>query len=59
MFVNKLISLLVVPPPDKYSYEIGRSFADPLTVHSLDPLIESSRTKKVVLVFILQFEVIL
>ena len=24
-------------PPDKYSYEIGRLFADPLTVHSVDP----------------------
>ena len=34
--------------PYKYSYEIGRSFADPLTVHSLYPSIKSSHTKKVV-----------
>ena len=35
-------------PPGKYSYEIGRSFADPLTVHSLYPSIKSSHTKKIV-----------
>ena len=46
-------------PPDKSSYEIGRSFADPLTVHSLDPSIESSRTKEVAFVFMFQSEVIL
>ena len=38
-------------PPEKYSYEIGQSFVDPLTIHSLDPLIGSSRTKKVGFVF--------
>ena len=34
---------------DTYSYEIGRSFANPLTFHSLDPSIESSRKKEVFL----------
>ena len=58
--ISKIISPLVDSgPPDKYSYDIGRSFADPLTAHSLDPSIESSRTKEVVLVFIFQSEVIL
>ena len=45
-------------PPDKYSYEIGRLFEDPLNVHSLNLSIESSRTKEVVFVFIFQSEVI-
>ena len=55
-----IISSLVGPSAlDKYSYEIRRSFADPLTVHSLDPSIESSRTKEVVFIFIFQSEVIL
>ena len=45
--------------PDKYSYEIGRSFGDPLTVHSLDPSIDSSRTKEAAFVFMFQSEVIL
>ena len=46
-------------PPDKFSYEIRLSLADPLTVHSLDPSIDSSRTKEVVLVFIFHSDVIL
>ena len=46
-------------PPDKYSYEIGRRFVDPLTVYSLDSSIDSSRTKEVVFVFMFQSEVIL
>ena len=45
--IHSIISPLVgSSPPDKYSCEIGRSFADPLTVHSLDPSIDSSRTKE-------------
>ena len=44
---------------DKYLYDICRSFADPLTVHSLDPSINSSRTKEVVLVFNFQSKVLL
>ena len=47
------------PTPDKYSYETDRSFAYPVTVHTLDPSIESSRTKEVVFVFMLQSEVTL
>ena len=55
-----ITSSLVGPSaPDKYSYKIGRSFANPLTVYSLDPSIESSRTKEVMFVFIFQSEVIL
>ena len=48
----KIISPLVgSEPPGKYSYEINSLFADPLTVHSLDPSIEGSRTKEVSSVF--------
>ena len=43
-------------PSDKYSHEIKRSLTDPLTVHSIYPLIESSHTKEVVFVFIFQSE---
>ena len=43
-------------PPDKYSHEINRSFTDPLTVHSIYSLIESSHTKEVVFVFMFQSE---
>ena len=52
-------SVLLPPPsfPDKYSYEIGLLLADPLTVHSPDPSIDSSRTKEVVFVLISQSEV--
>ena len=58
--VCKIISPLVgSSPPDKYSYEIGRRFVDPLTVHSLDSSIDSSRTKEVVFAFMFQSEVIL
>ena len=39
-----------LPPSDSFAYEVGRSFVDPLTVHSLDPSIKSSRTKEVVFV---------
>ena len=46
----QIISPLVSSrPPDKYSYGIGQSFTDPLTVHSLDTSIESSRTKECLL----------
>ena len=44
--------------PDKYSYEIGQSLADPLTIDSLDTSTESSRTKDL-FVFIFQYEVVL
>ena len=47
----------VPAPPDKFSYEIGRSFVDPLTIHSIDLSIESSRTKEVVFDLIFQSEV--
>ena len=43
-------------PSDKYSHEINRSFTDPLTVHYIYPLIESSHTKEVVFVFMFQSE---
>ena len=44
--------------PDKYSYEIDQSFADLLTVHSIDLSIKSNRPKKVVFVFRFQSEVL-
>ena len=47
------------PPSDKYSYETDPLFAYPVTVHTLDPSIESSHTKEVVFVFMLQSEVTL
>lgn len=55
---NELYHRWSVPPPVKYLYEIGQSFADPLIVHSLDPSIEKSRTKEIVFVSTFQFELI-
>ena len=55
-----IISLLVDSgPPDKYSYEIGQSFTNPLTVPFLDPSIKGSSTMKVVFVCSFQSEFIL
>ena len=56
----KIISLLdSFDTTDKYLYDICRSFADPLTVHSLDRSINNSCTKEVVLVFNFQDKVLL
>ena len=63
---NSLNCVLIISPlfgssppiPDKCSYEIGRSFPDLLTVHSLGPSIESIRAKEVVFVFMFQSEFI-
>ena len=57
---NKLLlRWSVVAPLYKCSYEIGWSFADPLTVHSLYPSITSSCIKDIVFVFLFQSEIIL